>query len=604
MPFASFDRDSWRVTWPLRVSPATAVPVTREAIPEDWWGTRTPISGGRICQMAPRRFPSSACRRSSGRSASRGSGSALVSLGAQLPPASIDPFPKDGVAISGGVPLEPIETVKSTAPEWPAMASELLPEFDRVEDSTIRDVRSRAQWKHPHPDKVRHTLPIRLESWFRAPGDEPGSVVSYIEASRQYPPGPADEGCGLETVVSGWLYHRDGKLAKVKNLRGKLTYCDRYGVTYMLPFGRVRPNKTTYWVFQLSGWESEWYEVVATRRRLHPLRARSRGWRHWSMPHASMISSRMRAASGLVILILTTLAVPLLIPLATGLRLRAGVAADLPAGAGGAARARRRSTPIASPIFASCSPATSSSATRWPAAASTSGGSASWPGVRSRRCCSQAPAPRSGIWRSRTGSIASGIRPRVVFIFFRDTNLTDVMFRLDEQFRWALDLVALDREDELNAVDRAAAGPAAPGSERRRRRDGRRAGAQAGRAGADDWPVTVLFASRRRQAEFLPQMNERLGLDHLRRWKRPTPQSADEGELRLRSRCRRVRAAADAARREPRRLDAVLRARAAPAVGAPSAAAITSPAPLRRRPAAATSPRAAPFSTTTPAIRR
>ena len=40
----------------------------------------------------------------------------------------------------------------------------------------------------------------------------------------------------------------------------------------------------------------------------------------------------------------------------------------------------------------------------------------------------------------------------MVFIFFRDTNLTDVMFRLDEQFRWALDLAALDREDELNAV--------------------------------------------------------------------------------------------------------------------------------------------------------
>src|SRR6185436_2279510 len=48
--------------------------------------------------------------------------------------------------------------------------------------------------------------------------------------------------------------------------------------------------------------------------------------------------------------------------------------------------------------------------------------------------------------------IASGIKPRVVFIFFRDTNLTDTMFRLDEQFRWSLDMVAGDREDELNGV--------------------------------------------------------------------------------------------------------------------------------------------------------
>ena len=37
------------------------------------------------------------------------------------------------------------------------------------------------------------------------------------------------------------------------------------GATYMLPFGRVRPRKDSYWVFQLSGWESESYEVVAVR---------------------------------------------------------------------------------------------------------------------------------------------------------------------------------------------------------------------------------------------------------------------------------------------------------------------------------------------------
>ena len=48
--------------------------------------------------------------------------------------------------------------------------------------------------------------------------------------------------------------------------------------------------------------------------------------------------------------------------------------------------------------------------------------------------------------------VASGIKPRVVFIFFRDTNLTDVMFRLDDQYRWSLDMVAGDTEDELNDV--------------------------------------------------------------------------------------------------------------------------------------------------------
>ena len=77
--------------------------------------------------------------------------------------------------------------------------------------------------------------------------------------------------------------------------------------------------------------------------------------------------------------------------------------------------------------------------------------------------------------------IASGIRPRMVFIFFRDTNLTDVLFRLDDQFRWSLDLVALDREDELNAVVAPPASAACTASTRLvdrvyRRRTGARAG--------------------------------------------------------------------------------------------------------------------------------
>jgi hypothetical protein len=82
---------------------------------------------------------------------------------------------------------------------------------------------------------------------------------------RAYPPGPDDKGCGLETLVSGWLHHENGVLKKGTNLRGKVTYCDRVGATFMLPFGRIRPRDRTYWVFQLSGWESEWYEVAEVR---------------------------------------------------------------------------------------------------------------------------------------------------------------------------------------------------------------------------------------------------------------------------------------------------------------------------------------------------
>jgi len=129
------------------------------------------------------------------------------------------------------------------------------------------------------------------------------------------------------------------------------------------------------------------------------------------------------------------------------------------------------------------------------------------------------PASGSAFWylALKNWVIASGIRPRMVLIFFRDTNLTDVMFRLDEQFRWALDLAALDREDELNAVVARRLGLLhrahrlvdwIVGTEQARQRV---------EAVVTAWPAGVMMSSRRRQAEFFTGMNERLGLDHLRK---------------------------------------------------------------------------------------
>lgn len=48
--------------------------------------------------------------------------------------------------------------------------------------------------------------------------------------------------------------------------------------------------------------------------------------------------------------------------------------------------------------------------------------------------------------------VASGARPDWVVIFFRDTNLTDVLFRLDGPYRAGLDVVAGDAEPELDRV--------------------------------------------------------------------------------------------------------------------------------------------------------
>jgi hypothetical protein len=111
--------------------------------------------------------------------------------------------------------------------------------------------------------------------------------------------------------------------------------------------------------------------------------------------------------------------------------------------------------------------------------------------------------------------IASGIRPKAVFIFFRDTNLTNVLFRIDAT--WSLDTAALAREDDLNAVVA-------------RRRGGAfyrlRAGFDAAYTATEarrwieplvtEWPARAIEPYRKRRATFMQALNDRFGLDHLR----------------------------------------------------------------------------------------
>jgi hypothetical protein len=260
-PFASFDTDNWAVTWPVDIT-KLKIPAAFAAVPRSWWGTRAPerwrvrlMTGEeRVIEAGNPQLFSVFCERRLG---------VRTNYQASQPvPVGVDPFPKDGLAIAGSVPIEPIEIVNLATPEAAFLTRALVNEFNRTEDETLKRVNRGTGWKHPLSEDDRHALPIRLESWYRsASGD--GWTLSYIEAVRHYPPGPQDKGCGLETLVSGWVFHENGALKSKMILGAKTTYCDRVGATYMLPLGVVRPKDRPYWVFQLSGWDDEWYEVAA-----------------------------------------------------------------------------------------------------------------------------------------------------------------------------------------------------------------------------------------------------------------------------------------------------------------------------------------------------
>lgn len=111
--------------------------------------------------------------------------------------------------------------------------------------------------------------------------------------------------------------------------------------------------------------------------------------------------------------------------------------------------------------------------------------------------------------------IASGIRPKAVFVFFRDTNLTNVLFRIDAT--WSLDTAALAREDDLNAVVARRRGNTF--YQVRSGVDRVYAATEARRfiePIVNEWPARAMFPYRTPRQAFMQMLNDRFGLDHLR----------------------------------------------------------------------------------------
>jgi hypothetical protein len=141
------------------------------------------------------------------------------------------------------------------------------------------------------------------------------------------------------------------------------------------------------------------------------------------------------------------------------------------------------------------------------------------------------PGSGSAFWylALKNWVIASGIHPRAVFVFFRDTNLTDVLFRLDDQFRSSLDAAALEYEGELN--DAIAARVDTPQQRVARVVERVYQGDQARKwiePALTAWPARVLIPPRRHRLEFVAAMNHRFDLDHQRQSEAADVQASDD----------------------------------------------------------------------------
>ena len=267
LPFAAYTGRKWLAPWPDIGRGGIEFPLNLASVPPEWWGGEPPGDWHLWAPATetPRPFTlSSIAMLRIGRASQLGIRTSLKPEPPFMPPFEL-PFPKMGLGVSGDARVTPVPRVSASSPRFKQFTERLRERVDEAEERALGALSANAGWRHPFKRDVRKTTAIELEAWYvTAVGDggEGGERMSYVEAVKKYPLMPGDDGCGLETFVSGWLHHHERSEPVKGRLKAVVTYCDRRGVSYMLPFGQIEVEGRVHWIVQMSGHDHEWYAVV------------------------------------------------------------------------------------------------------------------------------------------------------------------------------------------------------------------------------------------------------------------------------------------------------------------------------------------------------
>jgi len=262
IPFANYNGRAWNVPWPGSAN--VPLPISLTDIPKTWWGDVSPTAPW-TAWLADNEKRTLKLEKPVHVPIFCGAHLAIATDYRGAPPTERAPtVGKDAVVTAGDVTILPITQVSVLSKDATRVVELIKEKFDEEEELASSHF---TMWRHPFPPGMRSDRPIELEAFYRA--DDVGKNgpfrTTYIEAVRRYPAMFGDEGCGLVSFARAWITETDSGKEPIINLGVRITYCDRADVQFFQPFGRiVMPgSKNVYWIYQLSSWRDEFYNVAS-----------------------------------------------------------------------------------------------------------------------------------------------------------------------------------------------------------------------------------------------------------------------------------------------------------------------------------------------------
>jgi hypothetical protein len=269
-PFAAYD-GQWKAPWPVP-GQKLDMPFSAAAIPKSWWRDKQPITDWKLIPFA------------SGRSDARTAhvtgvnyfrAGCLQGVGLVTdykpailpPPPRVFPYPKDALAYSGDVTIDPIEVVGPTDGIVASLIKELPGEITPKEELAIALITSH-RWEHTYSEAERKATPVQLEALYRVPKGLDGRNLYYYEAVKRYflPKGKTqateEPHCDLVTFASGWFTLTPQGLIADLNAKVVISSCDYLQARIMLPLGTVTIDGERLWIVQWSNPMMETYEIL------------------------------------------------------------------------------------------------------------------------------------------------------------------------------------------------------------------------------------------------------------------------------------------------------------------------------------------------------